>query len=297
MQVGFIGLGTMGMPMAKNILKENGSLYASDLVEEKKEEIRALGATIASNEEIAKTCDVVFISMPTVKADEIVVSGEDGLIAHGKEGLWIVDTSTVGYQLSKAQSEEAAKKGIVYVDLPISGGAGRAADGDLSVMLGATKEESDKAGLTPLLECISREVHYAGVRGGGVALKIINNMLSKAILFADAEAVVMAEHMGIPFDTLYEVIQSSSSQNEIFRIKQEHIKHNEYGQSNKSYSPITMSLKDLKLARELLDELHLPGFNCNNMIQWYNMGMQRGYAEKDSSSLAGLLRELYPIQE
>ena len=117
-------------------------------------------------------------------------------------------------------------------------------------------------------------------------------MLSKSILFADAEAILMAEHMGISFDDLYEVIQSSSSQNEILRIKKEHIKNHEYDPTGKSYSPITMSLKDLGLARELGDELGISNFNCNNVIQWYRIGLQRGYEKKDSSSIVELLREL-----
>jgi len=93
------------------------------------------------------------------------------------------------------------------------------------------------------------------------------------------------------------VIQSSSSQNEIFRIKKEHIQNNEYGKSNKSYSPITMSLKDLKAARELSDDLGIANFGCNNCIQWYEMGMQRGYEDQDSSSIVGLLRELQPVKK
>lgn len=295
MKVGFIGLGTMGFPMAVNILKQNGQLLASDLVKEQTDRIKEMGAEIAENNiQVARECDVVFLSLPTVKVVEIVTAE---MIENGHAGQYIIDTSTIGYKMSVEIGKKAAEKEIQYVDTPISGGAGRAADGDLSIIAGASFEEMEKAGIDKLYDAIGREVHYTNTRGGGVALKIINNMLSKAILFADGEAVLMAEHMGIPFETLYEVIQSSSSQNEVFRIKKEHIANNEYGQSNKSYSPITMSLKDLKLARELSDELGIANFNCNNVIQWYEMGMQRGYAEKDSSSIVGLLRELQPVKK
>lgn len=294
-KVGFIGLGTMGLPMAKNVLKVNGQLLVSDLMEAPKAEIKALGADVASdNEQVAGECDVIFLSLPTVKAVETVAGA---LIEKGKAGQYIIDTSTIGYGLSKALCEKAKARGIHYVDTPISGGAGRAADGTLSIITGATKEELEAASVASLLDAVGSEIHYTGTRGGGVALKIINNMLSKAILFADGEAVLMAEHMGISFDALYDVIQSSSSQNEIFRIKKEHIARHEYGPTNKSYSPITMSLKDLKLARELSDELGIANFNCNNVIQWYEMGMQRGYEKQDSSSIVELLRELQPAKK
>lgn len=291
--VGFIGLGTMGFPMAKNILKKSGALVAADLMDAPKAEMKKLGAKIAAdNTEAAKECDILFLSLPTVKAVEAVVLGENGLLDNGKPGQYIVDTSTIGYKLSRQIGEAAEKKGIHYVDCPISGGAGRAADGDLSIICGASRDEMKEAGIAELLDMIGSDVHYIGKRGGGVALKIINNMLSKSILFADAEAILMAEHMGISFDDLYEVIQSSSSQNEILRIKKEHIKNHEYDPTGKSYSPITMSLKDLGLARELGDELGISNFNCNNVIQWYRIGLQRGYEKKDSSSIVELLREL-----
>lgn len=293
-KVGFIGLGTMGLPMAKNILKEHGQLLISDLVEKQKEEMRGLGAEVAAdNAQVSEECDVIFLSLPTVKVVEHVVNE---LIVTGRAGQYIIDTSTIGFKLSIELGKKAAEKGIQYVDTPISGGAGRAAEGDLSIITGASEEEMEKAEIKPLYEAIGREVHYTGNRGGGVALKIINNMLSKSILYAVGEAILLAEHMEIPFDTLYDVIQSSSSQNEMFRIKKEHIRDHEYGPANKSYSPITMSLKDLKLARELSDELGIANFSCNNVIQWYEMGMQRGYEEMDSSSLVELIRELQPVK-
>ena len=293
--VGFIGLGTMGLPMAKNILKKNGALVAADLMDAPKEEMKGLGAEIAAdNADAAGKCDILFLSLPTVKAVEMVMLGKGGLLEAGKEGMYIVDTSTIGYKMSKEICEAAEEKGIHYVDCPISGGAGKASDGTLSIICGGTLEELKEAGVADLLDMIGNNVHYTGTRGGGVALKIINNMLSKSILFADGEAILMAEHMGIPFETLYNVIQSSSSQNEILRIKSEHIQNHEYDPTGKSYSPITMSLKDLGLARELGDELGISNFNCNNVIQWYRIGMQRGYEKKDSSSIVELLRELEP---
>ena len=293
--VGFIGLGTMGLPMAKNILKANGQLLVSDLVEAPKEEMKSLGADIAAdNAEVSAKCDVIFTSLPNHKVVEMVIGA---LIDDGKEGQYIIDTSTNTYAMSQELNGKAAAKGIHYVDSPISGGAARALDGDLSVMTGATKEEMDAAKITPLLESIAREVHYTGKVGNGLALKILNNMLSKSILYADAEAVLMADHLGIPFETFYEIIQSSSSQNEIFRIKKEHIQFNEYGKSNKSYAPITIALKDLKAARDLADDLGIANFGLNNCIQWYEIGMKRGYEDKDSSSIAGLLRELSPVPE
>lgn len=296
-KVGFIGLGTMGLPMAKNILKKHGALLAADLMEAPKQELKRLGADMAEdNAEAAGVCDVLFLSLPSVRAVEQVMLDPNGVIAKGKKGLVVLDTSTIGYKLSLKIGQAAAEKGIRYIDCPVSGGAGKASDGILSVMCGAAKDEMDAAALSPLVEMIGTNIHYAGTRGGGVALKIINNMLTKMFLFADGEAVLLAEHMGIPFETLLDVIQSSSSRNEILNIKKEHIAEHSYGKTGKSFSPMTMSLKDLGLARELADEVGIAGFCCNEMIQWYRIGVQQGFGDKDSSSIVELLRTLEPVR-
>lgn len=293
--IGFIGLGTMGFPMAQNLLRCNGQLTVSDLDAERKAAMQKEGAVAAENNiEVIHNCNVVFLSLPTIEAVKIVV---EELLENGRPNQCIVDTSTIGYKLSVDLAEKAKKQQMYYIDAPISGGAEKSQKGTLSVMVGASKKEAEELGLMPLLNAIGTKIHYTGSRGNGVALKILNNMLSKAILYADGEVISIAEHMGIPFDVLYDMIQSSSSQNDIFRIKKEHIQQHEYTPSGKSYSPITMSLKDLKLARELCDEFEMASFNCNNMIQWYRIAMQNGYEKKDSSSIVELLRKLQPIKE
>jgi len=298
MKIGFIGLGTMGMPMAKNILKAGQPMMVFDLVEEKTDYMKALGAEVAvDNAQLAKECDIIFLSLLMPEIVESVVNGPNGLLENSHQGQRIVDTSTNSYRQSIRLSEIAEKKGVMYMDLPVSGGAGRAADGTLSLVAGASEPEIDEAGLKPLFDKMGSKIHYGGKRGAGVGLKILNNMLSKAILFADGEAVMMAEHMGIPFETLYDVISTSSSQNEILRIKKEHIENHEYSPSAKSYFPIKGTMKDLNLARELGEDLGVASFGCSNAIQWYRMAMKNGYSDKDSSAIVEFLRELHPAGE
>ena len=156
-KAGFIGLGTMGLPMAKNILKANGQLLVADLVDAPKEEMKSLGADVAvDNDQVCAECDVIFTSLPNHKVVELVLNS---LIENGRAGQYIVDTSTNTYRMCQELKEKADAKGIHYVDSPISGGAARALAGDLSVMTGATEEEMEKTGEKPLLESIAREVH------------------------------------------------------------------------------------------------------------------------------------------
>jgi len=294
-QIGLIGLGTMGMPMAKNILSVFKHLMASDIVSEKQSEIKNAGAVVAvDNIHIAHECEVIYVSLLMPDIVEKVLTGSDGLLENGRPGQVIFDTSTISYGQSTRISEMARAKGIIYIDAPISGGAACAEKGTLSIMVGASKEELQRDNLIQYLEAIGDKLHFSGKRGGGVGLKILNNMLSKAILFADAEAILMAEHMGIPFAALYDVISASSSRNGILDLKKEHIEYHDYAPSSKSYFPVTGTLKDLALARQLGDDLGVSSFNCNTVIQWYRMAMQRGYGQWDSSSIVELMRELEP---
>ena len=289
-KLGFIGLGTMGLPMAKNLLKKEGALLAADLVAEKKEEIKALGAEIAAdNKEVAEKSDIIFLSLPTVKAVQFVM---EDLLAAAEPGTWIVDTSTNGHQLCAELCKKAEEKGLYYVDAPVSGGAGKAADGTLSIIVGATEEEMEKEGIAPLLKDMAKKINYGGIRGAGVALKIINNMISKGIMYTVGEGVVMAEKLGIDFDILYDMVQSSSSGNEIFRIKKEHIQNHDYAPSSKSYAALgTITIKDMTLARELSDEIGVSAFAITNIIQWYKLAIAEGYGEQDASFIVEMLRK------
>ncbi len=295
MKVGYIGLGTMGHGMADNILAKNRQLMVSDVIQSVKDEFAAKGAEVAAdNAELIKDCDLVFLSLPNLKVVEIVFNE---VLTNAKPGTYVLDTSTIGYSMYKDYAAKAEEKGIHYIDCPISGGKAKSDTGELSIMLGMTKEEAESTGLFEVVQMMAKDVHCAGARGAGMALKIINNMLSKNILFADAEAIVLAEHAGIPFETLYEVVSTSSSENRILGIKMEHIRDHEYGKSNKSYAPITMAIKDLKTARDLSADLNLGNFFANQTLQWYEMGMQRGYEEMDSSSIVELMRELQPVKK
>ncbi len=288
--VGFIGLGTMGLPMAKNLFSFDKALMVADLMQKPKDEMQALGADVrSSNIEIAKACDIIFLSLPTVGAVKTVCAE---VMDHASPGTWIIDTSTNSHQLCADLWRQAEEKSMHYVDAPVSGGAGKAAAGTLSILVGASETEMEKAGIKDMFEVIGKSIHYADVRGGGVALKIINNMLSKGIMYTVGEAVVMAEKLDIPFDKLYDVVQTSSSANEIFRIKKEHIQDHDYAPSSKSYAALgTITIKDMLLAREIADETGVSAFVCNAMIQIYRMAMAEGFGEMDASFIVEMLRK------
>ena len=154
MKVGFIGLGIMGKPMCKNLMKAGYEMVVTTHNKETLKEMEALGAkTVTCGREVAEEADVIITMLPNSPQVREVALGEGGIIEGGKEGSVLIDMSSIDPTESKAISAELAKKGIDMLDAPVSGGEPKAIDGTISVMVGGKKETFDKYGW---FRCICR---------------------------------------------------------------------------------------------------------------------------------------------
>lgn len=293
-KAGFIGLGNMGAPMAENVLKKFGSLVVYNRSQTRCRELEEKGATIAANVgALAEQTDVIFLSLPGPAEVNEIVAGPDGLLANSRPGQYIIDYSTVAPLTSRQMAEAAAAKDVTYIDIPVSGGGVGAAKGALSLMVGATREEITNAGLMPYLEAVGNVFHFIGKRGGGSAVKIINNYMSFTAQVINGEAILMADHLGIPLDTFYDVVLSSSGANEVLKAKMGKVKNNDLEPG----FVIDLVLKDLELARQLCQDCSIANFTLNTGIQFYRMAQQLGYGKKDSSSVIKVIREIQPASD
>ena len=154
------------------------------------------------------------------------------------------------------------------------------------VMIGANTDEI--APIRPLIETIGTTIHFMGRRGGGSAIKIINNFMSFAIMIVNAEALLMADHIGIPFDNFYDVVSSSSGGNVNLNAKKDKIRANDIEASFTT----DLVIKDMELAVQLCRDSGISNFTLNSALQWYRMAQYQGYAKKDSSSVVQLIRNL-----
>ena len=179
MKVGLIGLGIMGKPMAKNMLKAGYDLTVSDLNKASVEEVCAAGAKTASNEEIGKTCDVVLTMLPNSPHVKAVMLGENGVANYMQNGAVFIDMSSINPVASKEVAAALAEKGVEMLDAPVSGGEPKAVDGTLSFMVGGKQEIFDK--YKSLLETmgasvvrcgeVGADMCAVGVGGDGVELR------------------------------------------------------------------------------------------------------------------------------
>lgn len=285
--VGFIGLGNMGRPIAVNVLKDCKKLLVCDHHVENMEFLRSKGAVIEENPaHIAGQADVIFLSLPAPKQVREAVLGNDGLLSQGHEGQYIVDLSTVDVTTSQELAQAAQEKGIRYLDAPVSGGVRNAEAGTLTVMLGAEKAEIGP--ILPLIQAVGKTLHFMGHRGGGSAIKIINNFMGFTIQIVNAEALLMADHAEIAFDTFFDVVSSSSGGNTCLRAKKDKIKMDDIEAS----FTVNLVIKDLELAVQMCRDCGISNFTLSLALQWYRMAQYNGYAQKDSSSVVRLIRNL-----
>jgi len=283
-RVGLIGLGNMGAGMAKNILATGDSVMLFDMAEEKLKSFAGTGAQLAKDTgQVAKECDVIIFSLPAPPHVKAVMKT---IINNGHEGQLVLDMSTVGPDTSKEMAAEAGKRGIRYIDCPVSGGKVGAEAGNLTIMVGA--EEKEVLPAVKYLEAMSKQIYYMGVIGGGTSIKLINNFMSFSMAVINAEAINMAEHMNIPLEKFYEVILNSSGGNHNLKGKKSKVLAHDLSAN----FTVNLVVKDLELVAELCRNAGIPNFSANNAIQWFRLAQAMGYADKDASSLVYIFREL-----
>lgn len=210
-QIGFIGLGNMGGPMLRNLLKAGHQVKAFDLAEAALTAARAAGAeTVASPAEAARGAEVVVSMLPAGEHVRRVYLGDDGVIAAAAPGTLLIDSSTVDVETARAVSAAAAAAGHEMVDAPVSGGVGGAEAATLTFMVGGSDTGFSRA--EPILQAMGKAVIHAGGPGNGQAAKICNNMLLGISMIGTAEAFAMAEKLGLEAQKLFDISSKSSGQ-------------------------------------------------------------------------------------
>ena len=204
MKIGFIGLGIMGKPMAKNLLKAGYDLTVSS-VNRAAPELVECGAKAATNAEIGATCDLVLTMLPNSPQVKEVMLGEDGVAAHMKPGSVYIDMSSINPVASKEVAAALAEKGIDMLDAPVSGGEPKAIDGTLSFMVGGKQEVFDR--FKPVLEKMGASVVRCGDVGAGNTTKLANQIIVACNIRAVAEAMTLAQKAGVDPELVYQAIR------------------------------------------------------------------------------------------
>src|SRR5919106_1241742 len=241
--VGFIGLGIMGRPMAKNLMDAGYDLAVHNRSPEKAEELASEGATAAgSPREVAESCDVVITMLPDSPEVEEVLSGEDGVLEGVREGALIVDMSTISPVVTDELAGEAEERGASMLDAPVSGGDVGAIDGTLSIMVGGSDEDFGRA--LPLFEVMGKTVTHVGPVGTGQVVKAANQIVVALTIEAVSEALVLGSRGGVAPEKILDVLGGGLAGNKVMEVKREKLLDHSFDPGFK----VELQHKDLGIA-------------------------------------------------
>ncbi len=249
--IGFIGLGNMGGPMAKNLVKAGKEVQGFDLVPAAREAAATNGVSLVESAgRAARDVPVVISMLPAGEQVREVYLGEDGVFANARRGAVLIDCSTIDVVTAREVAAEAGERGFDMLDAPVSGGVAGADAGTLTFMVGGSDAGFEAA--KPLFEIMGRNVVHAGGAGNGQAAKVCNNMILGISMIACAEAFTMAKKLGLEPKTFFDI--SSKASGSCWAM----LNHNpvpglvETSAANRDYKPgfaTAMMAKDLKLAQ------------------------------------------------
>jgi 2-hydroxy-3-oxopropionate reductase len=217
-KIGFIGLGIMGKPMSKNLLKAGHELVVFDVVQASVQEVVAAGAKAAeSSKAVAQQCNFIITMVPNSPHVKAAILGANGVIEGAKAGALVVDMSSIDPTVSKEVGAELAKKNIRFVDAPVSGGEPKAIDGTLSIMCGGKQADFDEA--LPILKNMGASVVLCGEIGAGNVTKLANQIIVALNIAAMSEALVLAAKAGVDPELVFEAIKGGLAGSTVLNAK------------------------------------------------------------------------------
>ena len=254
-KIGFIGLGAMGGPMAKNLVKKGFSLTVFDIVAERMEPLKAAGAEAAAScKEVAEKCPVIITILPASIHVREAVLGKRGVAEGIQRGSVLIDMSTIDPLTTMDIAKILKEKGAEMLDAPVARAAPGAAAGTRVIFTGGKKEVFERH--RPILAAMGTDIYHVGDIGSGEVVKIVNNLMVAVTTCALAEAMVLGVKAGVKPDILFEALSSGSGNSFVL---QNHYKNNVMkGKFEEGVFPIDYMLKDLDLALTTGTKLRVP---------------------------------------
>ncbi len=281
MKIGFIGLGIMGRPMAKNLIKAGHELVVCDFNKAAVEDLVSCGAKSAANgAEMAKQVDVIITMVQNSPQVRAAVLGEGGIAETAKPGFTLIDMSSIDPVESKKIGEELAKKGCKMLDAPVSGGEPKAIDGTLSVMVGGEKEDFDK--FLPVLQAMAGSVTYVGSLGAGNIAKLANQIVVACNIAAVAEALTFSKKVGADPELVYQAIRGGLAGSTVMDAKAPMMMAGNY----KPGFRIELHIKDLTNALNAAHAVNAPVPLTGEVMEMMQSLKAYGCEKDDHSALA-----------
>ncbi|MBD5654615.1 MAG: NAD(P)-dependent oxidoreductase [Candidatus Eremiobacteraeota bacterium] len=292
-RVAYIGLGAMGLPMARNIHKAGFPLSVWNRNLAKSAEFSSDGATVAATpSDAAAAADIIFMCLPAAEEVRDMLAREDGIFAGARNGSIVIDCSTIDPKSSKEMAAQCATRGIDFLEAPLSGGTIGAKNGTLTLMIGGDAAVLERA--RPVLQVVGKNLFHVGGAGAGQTVKLCNQMIFAAQMVAVAEAFALIDDAGIDPVLATKIFSVSTADCSAVRGRVPVAGVQPDAPASHDYEPgfaTKWMAKDLKLVEDLARDSNRAVMQGAVNHQMMRLAMSAGYAEKDLSILGVVLRE------
>jgi 3-hydroxyisobutyrate dehydrogenase len=288
-KIGFIGLGAMGLPMCKNVIKNGYPVTAFDIVSTRLDQVAAFGAATAdSARDVAEQSDIIITMVPSSPHVRQVILGRGGVIRGARAGSIVVDMSTIDPVTTRDIAEKLSKKAVKMLDAPVVRGVRGATIGNLAIYVGGEPEIFERC--KPLLSTMGTDIEYCGSIGSGEIVKIINNLIIAISMCSLSEALVLGVKAGVTPDVLVRTLSKGSASSFVL---QNHVNNFVMrGKFDEGIFPIDYIMKDLHLAMETAETYQIPQYFGSLAYQTYAFAKASGYGKQYYPAVIKVLENL-----
>lgn len=291
-QLGFLGLGIMGYPMARHLLEAGHEVALWSHTASKARQLAGLGKGVAcaTPKDVAARSECVFLCVGDTAMSEQVILGEDGIIEGARAGSVVVDASTVSPKASRRIAQRLAAKGVHFLDAPCTGSKPGAENGTLTFMVGGERSVFER--VRPYFEPMGKQLYYCGGPGMGLHAKLTQNLILCNILQAFNEGMVLAVKAGVDPELMLEILNNSAARSGLIAFKAPFVFRRDF---STNFSTKWMH-KDIGLMLESAEELRVPLPLTAVTQQMFRAALSKGLAEDDMCSTIKVLEEITGVE-
>jgi L-threonate 2-dehydrogenase len=286
--VGQVGLGIMGGAFAKHLLAAKFGVIGFDPDKKARATLIARGGDAAkSGADVARECDVIITSLPSIKACEAAFFGEDGIVAGAKKGSVVIEASTMPIEVKEDIRARCAKHGVIVLDCPISGTGAQAAAKDISVY--ASGDAAAVKRCAAVFKGFARSMHYCGDFGNGSRLKFIANLMVTIHNVSAAEAMVMGLKSGLDLNLVYKVIKDGAGTSRMFEVRGPMMIKGDYRAATMKCE---VYQKDIDIIGAYAAKLNIPVPLFEASKAYYSSALSQGFALQDTAAVCAVLEQM-----
>ena len=286
-RIGFIGLGLIGKPMARNLLKADYTVTVFNRSRAAMVELAQDGASLATSPKaVAERSDVVITALPDSPDVEDVLTRHDGVFAGARAGMLLIDMGTISPLISQKLAAQARARGIDMLDAPVSGGDVGAKNGALSIMVGGEAAALDRA--RPIFNVLGKTITHCGAHGAGQMVKACNQIVVAGVIEAISEALVLGSKAGVKPETIVQVLSGGLAQTRFMDLRGTKMAQRNFEPGGKA----RFHHKDLGIALQVARAYGVSLPMTSLVDQMFAAAIENGFGDKDHSSLMTVLEAL-----